>query len=548
MHLNEAVLRWFVDLSDQGILVTDADLNIRAWNQWLETHSGQSAAEMIGRNLLAVYPELATRRLDDYFTDALEGQVRVLSQRLHGYLLPMKAEIDNRGFNRMQQSARIAPLLEEDRVIGTITVITDVTERVAREDALVRALTNEKSVRAAAEAANRAKDEFLATVSHELRTPLNAISGWVQILRTGKVDDDSSAHALEAIERSAKAQAKLIEDILDASRIITGKLRLDVRPVDLSSIVETAVDTVRPTADAKTIKVETVINSAGLVSGDPNRLQQVIWNLLFNAIKFTPTSGRVTIQLDSDNDEVVVSVKDTGQGISAEFLPHVFDRFRQADNTTARRHGGLGLGLAIVRNLVESHGGTVQAQSEGEGRGATFSVRLPVVNVHKAKELPSQERVHVAELHDTVALSSTALLPLLAGVRVLVVDDESDAREMLEIALSQRGATVTTAKTAREALELMQKWRPDVLVSDIGMPVEDGYLLISKVRALPADRGGRVPAVALTGYASPEDRLRLLSAGYHLHLSKPVELGELTVLIARLARRKATSQSNTTHS
>lgn len=540
MQLSEAASRWLNDLLAQGILVTDADLTIRGWNHWLETYSGKSAAEVVGHNLLEVYPDLITRRLDEYYKDALEGQVRIVSQRLHGCLLEMSAGVEGSAFTLMQQSARIAPLIEDGRVIGTITVIDDVTERVERENRLVELLANEKAARAEAEAANRAKDEFLAIVSHELRTPLNAILGWTQILRTGKYDKESGAHAVETIEKNAKAQAKLIEDILDASRIITGKLRLDVRPVDVAAIIESSIDTARPAADAKEIKIEVEIGSrAGLVMGDPNRLRQIIWNLLFNAIKFTGKSGVVTIHLQCADSMVEVTVRDTGQGISAEFLPHVFDRFRQANSTSARKHGGLGLGLAIVRHLVELHGGTVRATSDGEGRGATFTVKFPLMAVHSPENSITQNHDQIAEIEGAATRGNPAYIAPLDSVRVLVVDNESDAREIINIMLTHCGAKVTTATSVREALEVLQDWKPDVLISDIGMPGEDGYSLIGKLRALEPEQGGQIPAVALTGYAGPEEQTRLLSAGYQIHVTKPVELNELVTVIAELVEKRA---------
>jgi PAS domain S-box-containing protein len=536
MKLKEAALAWLNDLSAHGILVTDAELNICGWNQWLERNSGHTAEEMVGRNLLEAYPDLISRRLHEYFHDALERQVRVVSQRLHRYLLPMKPGLEDASAARMQQTARIAPLIADDKVIGTITLIDDVTERVERENRLVELLANEKSARAEAEAANRAKDEFLATVSHELRTPLNAISGWVQILQAGKLERAAAARALEAIERGAQAQEKLVNDILDAARIITGKLSLEIRPVDVASVIEAALHTVGPAADAKSIKLNAIIDHrAGPVSADPNRLQQVVWNLLFNAIKFTPRFGTVTVSLDRVDSEVQLTVSDTGQGISAEFLPYVFDRFRQADSSTARSHGGLGLGLAIVRQVVELHGGRVSAYSEGPGLGATFTVSLPLLAVHIPEELLTQDSGDAAYSR-TRGLEAD--LPRLDDARVLVVDDESDAREIINIMLTQCGAESRMAGSAREALDVLAEWKPDVLVSDVGMPEEDGYLLIRKIRALEAERGGRIPAVALTGYAGPEDRVRLLSAGYQMHITKPVELQELAIVVANLLNEK----------
>ncbi|HKP11657.1 MAG TPA: ATP-binding protein, partial [Blastocatellia bacterium] len=321
----------------------------------------------------------------------------------------------------------------------------------------------------------------------------------------------------------------------------SGKLHLDVRPLNLASVIEETVDTVRPAASAKSVQVQVALDPrAGRISGDPSRLQQIIWNLLFNAIKFTPEGGRVEVRLQQVNRAVEVTVSDTGQGISAEFLPHVFDRFRQANSTTTRKHGGLGLGLAIVRNLVELHGGTVRADSEGDGRGATFTVRFPLMSAQPAGDAAGAAAQSSAQTGEPVCPTvscAPADLPHLNEVRVLVVDDESDAREMLHVILSQCGAEVRTAATSSEALEVLRQWQPEVLVSDIGMPDEDGYSLISKVRTLEPECGGRIPAVALTGYGGPEDRLRLLSAGYQVHMTKPVELIELASAIADLVGR-----------
>jgi PAS domain S-box-containing protein len=402
----------------------------------------------------------------------------------------------------------------------------------AREEAEASAAENERLYREAREA-NRLKDEFLATVSHELRTPLTAILGWAHMLRTGHLGGDSAASAFETIERNARAQSQLIDDLLDVSRAITGKLRIDVRPVDPNSFIEAAVEAVRPGAEAKGVRVQKLIDT-GLVtvSGDPVRLQQVVWNLLSNAIKFTPRGGRVQVRMERVNSHVEIAVSDTGAGIAPEFLPHVFDRFRQADQKTTRRHGGLGLGLAIVRHLVELHGGTVRAESEGEGRGSTFTVLLPVAPVYAAD--PAEGRVHPAA-RDT--LPAFECPDRLDGLRVLVVDDEPDTREMLKTGLEHCGANVTTVGSAAEAFALIAGEPPHVIISDIGMPDEDGYDLIRKVRKLPPERGGRVPAIALTAYARAEDRMQALRAGYQMHVPKPVELVELAAVTASLARR-----------
>ncbi len=380
--------------------------------------------------------------------------------------------------------------------------------------------------------ANRLKDEFLATVSHELRTPLTAILGWATMLRGNKFDEATAASALETIERNARAQSQLIEDLMDVSRIITGKLRLDVRPVDLASVVEAAVEAVRPAAEAKGIRLQRVLDTyAGPVPGDPVRLQQVVWNLLSNAIKFTPKGGRVQVRLERVNSHVEIVVSDTGPGISPDFLPHAFERFRQADAAITRKHGGLGLGLAIVRHLVELHGGAVSVESGGEGQGATFSVQLPLMIVHG--EVVAEERRHPRAEAPGEALCR----PQLDGLRVLVVDDERDARLMLKAMLAQCGAEVAEADSAAGALAAFEEFRPDVLVSDIGMPEEDGYSLIRKIRALAPERGGRTPAAALTAYAGVEDRKRALLAGYQVHVPKPVDPTELLAVVASLAGR-----------
>jgi PAS domain S-box-containing protein len=380
---------------------------------------------------------------------------------------------------------------------------------------------------------SRLKDEFLATISHELRTPLNAILGWAHIVRSGQLDNGSYAKALDTIERNARAQAQLIDDLLDVSRIITGKLRLDVRPADPNSFIDAAVEALRPAADAKGVRVQRIIDT-GLISipGDPVRLQQVVWNMLSNAIKFTPRGGRVQVRLERVNSHIDIVVSDTGQGIHPDFLPHVFDRFRQADQRTTRQHGGMGLGLAIVRHLVELHGGTVTATSPGAGLGATFTVSLPVTPVYQVDEIGT--RVHPAASDFSPAPENVERLD---GLKILVLDDEKDTRELLHAGLSQCGAQVVLADSAGDAFEAISTELPDVLISDIGMPVEDGYEVIRRLRSLPAEKGGKIPAIALTAYARVEDRMQALKAGYQMHVPKPVELAELAAVVASVARR-----------
>jgi PAS domain S-box-containing protein len=395
-------------------------------------------------------------------------------------------------------------------------------------------LEAERAARTEAERVSVMKDEFLATLSHELRTPLNAILGWSQLLASGKLEPDDLQQGIDAIQRNARAQTQLIEDLLDMSRIISGKVRLDVQWLDLSNVVEAAIASVRPSAEARGIRLRSIIDPhAGPVSGDPTRLQQVVWNLLTNAIKFTPKGGKVDVLLQRVNSSVELTVHDSGIGIKPEFLPQVFERFRQADSSTTRSYGGLGLGLSIVKHLVDLHGGTVRAKSEGEGHGATFVVTLPLAPVRsgEVREHPTTSRGH--------ALPSASLD--LSGIKVLIVDDEPDARHLISRVLTQCHAEVYAAASAAEAFAQVTTWYPDVLVSDIGMPEKDGYQFIREVRSLPAEQGGRVPAIALTAFARSEDRTRAMMAGYQVHIAKPIEPQELTVAVGSLAGRLGTS-------
>jgi PAS domain S-box-containing protein len=417
----------------------------------------------------------------------------------------------------------------EERVLAGIAV----QAAVALDNAALFRQT--QTAREQAEAANRSKDEFLATVSHELRTPLNAILGWTQLLFATGDDPERRRKGLETIVRNAKLQAQLIDDLLDVSRIISGKMRLDVQTTDLAAVIDAAVEAIRPAAEAKQIQLRRVLDPfTGPVTGDPARLQQVVWNLLSNAIKFTPKEGKVEVRLERVNSHVEIPVADTGSGISPELLPYVFDRFRQLDGSTTRRHGGLGLGLAIVRHLVELHGGTVRVKSPGEGQGSTFIVALPLSVAHLTSA--EGQRVHPrTDPGETDPCQQSPELNL-KGIRVLVVDDEPDARETLQQILEHCDGEVRVADSAAEALRMLEDWRPDVLLSDIGMPGEDGYELIRRVRQLPPERGGRTPAAALTAFARAEDRRRALLAGFQMHVAKPVDIQELAAVVASLAR------------
>jgi signal transduction histidine kinase/ActR/RegA family two-component response regulator len=401
----------------------------------------------------------------------------------------------------------------------------EVAERRRAEEYREALLVSERAARAEAERATRLKDEFVATLSHELRTPLNAIVGWASILRRDK-RPASVSQGVEVIERNAKVQAQMVEDLLDMSRILSGKLRIDLQVTDPAAVVQAALSSVEPTAQAKEVELQTFLQATGPINADAGRIQQVVWNLLSNAIKFTPRGGRVCVTLRSVAGNAEIEVKDSGQGIRGEFLPFVFDRFRQADASTTRRHGGLGLGLSIVKSLVEMHGGTVHVDSAGEGHGATLTVRLPLVIAHSFTSSAARAE-----------LARTPHMPMLDGVRILIVDDEPDARSLAQRVLEERGADVVTADSALEALRLVDGDSPlSLVISDIGMPEQDGYELIRLLRSLPGD-AGRIPAVALTALARSEDRHRALTAGYQIHLSKPVDPAHLVAVVANITER-----------
>jgi signal transduction histidine kinase/CheY-like chemotaxis protein len=410
---------------------------------------------------------------------------------------------------------------------ANLSLRTEIVARERMEEEREQLLEKERTARSEAERANRLKDEFLATVSHELRTPLNAILGWAQLLQRGKPIDTEAAEGLEIIERNARAQAHLIQDLLDMSRIISGRIELEMHPVQLADVLNAAIDSVQPTAEAKGITIERSYDSSAVpIRGDFPRLQQVVWNLLTNAMKFTHRGGRVTVATRRAGSSIELTVADTGEGIAPEVLAHIFDRFRQADSSRSRRHGGLGLGLAIVKQLVELHGGTVWAESDGEGRGSTFVVELPIPPV--AEHKPTDGGQPAASERPQSDLS---------GLILLVVDDEADSRELLRRILNAAGAEVFLAASGREAFDILQRERPQVLISDIAMPEEDGLEFLRRVRNLPAEKGGSLPAIALTAFAGPHDRLHSLRAGYQVHLSKPVERDELLATVASLAGR-----------
>lgn len=520
--LTQTRLAAIVEFSEDAIVGKNLQGIIQSWNKGAEHIFGYTADEVIGHSvLLLIPPELAHQE-----TEILDRISR--GERLQNF---ETIRVRKSG-ERFPVSLTISPIRDEyGRVVGASKIARDITDRKRIEREHQELLERERAARAAAEEANRLKDEFLATLSHELRAPLSAISGWSHLLSSGSLADGDHARALDAIQRGVESQTQLINDLLDVSRVVAGKMRLDVRPIKLVDVIEQAVETVRPAAAAKRVRLQLLLDpKAGPLAGDSDRLQQVFWNLLSNALKFTPAGGRVEVRAERINSHVEITVSDTGAGISHEVLPFIFDRFRQGDAAINRRYGGLGLGLSIVRHLVELHGGSVTADSAGPGKGATFVVRLPVTAV--SQPWPGGERVHPG-----VSGGAAYGAPELNGIRLLVVDDEPGTREVMLELLQRAGAEVRVAASAAEALEMLDEWPPDVLISDIGMPIMDGYALIRAIRTRPAARGGRVPAAALTAYSRTEDRLRALSAGYQIHLTKPVEPVELLTVIASLAQR-----------
>jgi PAS domain S-box-containing protein len=525
-------LSFHVDNTPLAVIEWDKDFRVSRWSNSAEAIFGWKAEEVLGR------------RIGDWrfvFAEDLKAVEQVTARQRTGN--------EHQGVSRNRNYAKDGSIRYCDwynsvlrdrsgKLESVLSLVLDVTARKQAEEERARFLAREQTARREAEEANRIKDEFLATLSHELRTPLTAIVGWSHMLSTGNLDPTKYTHAFETILRNAKSQGQLIDDLLDVSRIITGKLRLDAAPIDLRIVINAAVGSVRLAAQAKGIRLQLTLDSeAGQVSGDPQRLQQVVWNLLSNAIKFTPVDGRVDVSLMRSGSFVAIRVSDSGQGIPPEFLPYVFDRFRQADGGSARKHRGLGLGLAIVRHLVELHGGTVQAESEGEGQGATFTAKLPIFASADGIVIPgnlAQQR------HPQVGHGDASGDPIrFDGLRVLIVDDESDARDVMTTILEQTGAEARAVASVQDAMDAWRSWRPDVLVSDIGMPVEDGFTLIRKVRSFSEAEGGQIPAVALTAYVRLEDRSRILSAGYQVHVAKPVEPIELIAAVASLAKAKS---------
>ena len=518
LHGDEAIARLaaIVDSADDAIVSKTLDGVITSWNRAAQAMFGWTAAEAVGQRITLIIPRERWHEEDEVLARVRKGEsidhfdtVRV---RKNG--------------ERIDVSLTVSPVKDaRGRIIGASKIARDVSDRKRAEAERTKLLQTVQQAREEAEELNRSKDQFLAVLSHELRTPLNAIFGWARMLQSAAMDEATSRRAIDAILRNATAQVQLVEDLLDVSRIITGKMRLDVQWLDLKSVIESALDAVQPAASAKGLKIETVLDpNAGPVVGAADRLRQVVWNLLMNAIKFTPRDGRVQVHLRKLKSHVEIVVSDSGEGIQPEILPFIFDRFRQGDSTTTRPHGGLGLGLALVRHLVDLHGGRVRAASEGPGRGATFVVELPVA-------------ILGPEAGTTLETSAAMGALPLQNVRVLLVDDDADGLDLTTVMLTNSGAQVKTAVSVAAALDVLESWPADVLVSDIEMPGEDGYELLRRIRA--KERGGRtrLPALALTAYGRPEDRRRTLAAGYNLHLAKPIDPSELVLAVANLVGR-----------
>jgi PAS domain S-box-containing protein len=529
LHQTQERYRLFVEgVKEYAIFMVDVNGLITDWNNGAERILGYQEAEIIGQHFSCIFipedieqgrPELALN------IAATAGMSR--DNRWHL----------RKDGTRFWANGIIIPLGDE-KLHGFAKILQDLTERKQSEDEREQLLLREQAARAEAEAANRSKDDFLAIVSHELRTPMTSIVGWAGMLQTGMLDDIQMKEAFQALERNANLQLQLIEDLLDISRIVRGELSLSFENVDLVVVINAAIEIVQQKADAKSVQFEFVLDTPQeAIWGDFERLQQVVCNLLSNAIKFTPSGGRVEIHLSNTIAHAQIQISDTGQGISPEFLPYIFERFRQADNTSTRSNKGLGLGLAIARHIVELHGGTIQAQSRGIGQGATFTVKLPFGTDDDAE---GTEVSKIPQIKSSVPSKDAVLLdnPLkLDGLRVLVVDDEADTLQWITVVLTGCGASVYGVSSTSKALLALEQLRPDVLVSDVGMPDEDGYALMRKIRELEPDMGGgRIPAVALTGYARVEDYKEALAAGFQLHVAKPVRATELIAVVASLGQ------------
>jgi PAS domain S-box-containing protein len=514
-----------VESSDDAIISKTLGGIILSWNKAAERIFGYTADEVIGKSITLLIPP----EMEDEGPGIL-ARVRA-GERISHYET-VRLTKDGR---HIDISLTVSPIRGKDgEIVAVSKIARDISDRKRAEQEREALLAREQAARREAEEANRFKDEFLATMSHELRTPLTSIAGWATLLERGGLDSQTSARGITSVVRNAKAQGQLIDDLLDVSRIISGRLRLDVQSVDLPSVLQAAADAVRPAADAKAIRLQAVLDpKAGPIAGDPARIQQIAWNLLSNAVKFTPKGGGVQLRLERINSHVEITVSDTGIGIVQDAIPHIFERFWQSERGTTRSRGGLGLGLAIVRHLAELHGGSAHVYSPGADQGSTFTIKLPILIVRDDDRFPLEAggRCHPT----TDSGPSLQYQPILADVHVLVVEDENDSRDLVATVLASHKARVTTVSSAREALERLDDLKPDVMVSDIEMPEHDGYWLIQQIRLADGARGKRIPAIALSAHARTGDRVRALSAGFQMHLAKPFDPIELVSAILRLS-------------
>ncbi|MDY7022355.1 MAG: response regulator [Cyanobacteriota bacterium] len=517
LRQTDNLLQAIVEASPTAIITLNEEKKVITWNIAAERIYGWKEQDVLEQDLPIILPE-QQEEFDRIFQQALQNKI----------LTNHEFQQVGKNSNVIEISVSLAPLHNAQKdVCGVVMTAIDITARKRIETERFNLLKREQEARAEAEAANRIKDEFLAVLSHELRTPLNSILGWITLIRRGKFSKVSLEQALEVIERNASLQAQLIEDLLDISRITRGQLNLKISSVNLVELIKMTTQTLNPAAQAKLISVELILdNNIGIIAGDVNRLQQVFWNLFSNAVKFTPNHGSVTIRLNKVEDAYAqIKVSDSGIGIEPKFLPYVFEYFRQADASTTRSQGGLGLGLAISRHLIELHGGIIHVESEGQGKGTTFTVILPIQAIQQPEE---QQSIQLIESK----LS-------LQDVKIMVVEDQADSRELIRLALEQQGAEVSEASSSREALEMIEKSPPDLLISDIGMPDEDGYCFLQKVRALPSDQGGNVPALALTAYTKEEDKQQAFKVGFQMHLGKPLDITQLLTVVEQLSPKNS---------
>ncbi len=511
-----------IDSSDDAIVSKTLEGIITSWNRGAERIFGYTAAEAVGQHISLIIPE--ERHGEEH-----EVLARLVKGERIDHFETIRQTKDGR---RVEISLTVSPVRNSaGRIVGASKVARDISDRRRLERERHALLEREQEARSEAEALNRSKDQFLATLSHELRTPLNAIYGWARMLDAGRLDVAATRRATDAILRNAAAQVQLIEDLFDVSRVVTGNMRLDVRPLNVAAVLEAALDTVRPTAAVKGIQLTSIVDpGVGAMMGDPARLQQVVWNLLINAVKFTPKGGRVEVCLRRASTHIEIVVSDTGEGIAPEHMPRIFQRFGQADSSSTRRHAGLGIGLALVRHLVDLHGGTVSAHSAGPGLGATFTVTLPVAAVPALSPPAASENAGVPGPEQVKPIS-------LRDLRILVVDDDSDGLELAALVLINAGAEVRASPSPAAAMAVLEDWPADVLITDLEMPDEDGVSLLRRARRMMTLRGRRLPALALTAYGRSQDRVRALAAGFNLHLGKPVNPAEMVLAVASLGGR-----------